>query len=191
MNQTLTAERPWTYQRARAELDETNRPIEIWDGQLIMSPTPSFFHQIIVSRIEETLRRWVRRHHLGVVVTAPLDVVLATDLVLQPDVMFISKSRTGIIRNHIHGAPDLAIEVVSPDRRRRDYKEKKDRYEAHGVREYWIADPSQQHVEIWWLNEEGSYELAGRFTSKQQAVSRLLTGFKFSVEDIFCDPLKG
>ncbi|MEW6302008.1 MAG: Uma2 family endonuclease [Verrucomicrobiota bacterium] len=189
MSQTLTTERLWTYDEACAELEEQNSPLEIWHGHLVMSPTPTFFHQVIVSRVEEKLRAWVRRHRLGLVVAAPLDVVLEPDLVLQPDVMFIAKRRTTIIKQHIHGAPDLVVEVVSPDRRRRDYKEKKDAYEGHGVQEYWIVDPTQKHIEVWSLNED-YFELLGRFVLRQQAASKLLDGFKIRVDEIFVEPLK-
>jgi len=190
MNQAITIERPWTYERACAELEETNRPTEIWDGEMIMSPAPSFFHQVIVGRVEEALRHWVKARRLGVVASSPLDVVLAPELVVQPDIVFISKVRLGIIKQHISGAPDLAVEVVSPERRKRDYKLKKERYEQYGVREYWIVDPQEKLMEIWWLNEDGFYELTGRFTGKQHATSKLLPGFKLSVDQIFGDPLK-
>jgi Uma2 family endonuclease len=190
VSQILTEERLWTYEEACAELEESNRSVELWDGHLVMSPTPTFFHQIIVSRVEEQLRNWVREHRLGIVVASPLDVVLAPDRVVQPDVMFISKKRSNIIKNHIHGAPDLVVEVVSPDRRKRDYKDKKDLYEAHGVCEYWIVDPQLKHIEIWWMNED-YYELLGRFTGKQFAPSQLLTGLKVRVDQIFHEPLRG
>jgi len=190
MSQAATIECSWTYERACAELEETNQPIEIWDGELIMSPAPSFFHQVIVSRVEEALRRWVKNRRLGVVVSAPLDVVLAPERVVQPDIVFISKRRLGIVKQHIAGAPDLVVEVVSPERRKRDYKLKKDRYEEYGVREYWIVDPQDNHIEVWWLNAEGFYELSGRFCTKQFASSKLLTGFKLSVDQVFGDPLK-
>jgi len=190
MSQVAIIERPWTYERACAELEETNQPIEIWDGELIMSPAPSFFHQVIVARVEEALRRWVKNRRLGVVASAPLDVVLAPQRVVQPDVVFISKARLTIVKQHIGGAPDLAVEVVSPDRRKRDYKLKKERYEEYGVREYWIVDPQEERIEVWWLNAEGCYELYGRFTPKQHAGSKLLPGFKLAVDQVFGDPLK-
>jgi Uma2 family endonuclease len=189
MSQT-TMERPWTYERGCSKLEETNQPTEIWDGEIIMSPAPSFFHQVIVGCIEEALRHWVKTRRLGVVAGAPLDVVLAPDLTVQPDVIFISKARLGIVKQHINGAPDLTVEVVSPERRKRDYKLKKERYEQYGVREYWIVDPQEKRIEIWWLNEEGFYELFGRFTSKQSAASKLLPGFKLSLDQVFGDPLK-
>jgi Uma2 family endonuclease len=181
----------WTYATALAELPETNQPTEIWHGRLIMAPAPLPIHQIISSRIQDALRRWVTRHRLGLVLYAPVDVVLTPKLVVQPDVLFISKARMHLIKEHVKGAPDLVVEIVSPDRRKRDYKDKKDQYEAHGVREYWIIDPDKEHIEVWFLNEESFFEAAGRFVGKQHAVSKLLTGFKVQVNKILENPLRG
>ena len=188
---TANGQGPWTYAKACAELPESNQPTEIWNGHLIMGPAPFPIHQIISSRIEDELRRWVTRRRLGIVLDSPVDVVLAPKLVLQPDVLFMSKDRMHLIKKHVQGAPDLVVEIVSSDRRKRDYKDKKDQYEAHGVREYWIVDPGNEHVEVWSLNEESFFELVGKFTGKQQAVSRLLPGFKVRVDRILENPLRG
>ena len=65
-------------------------------------------------RLQDALHRWVDPRKLGFVLGAPSDVVLAPDLALQPDVLFIAKARQSIIKTHIYGAPDLVMEVVSP-----------------------------------------------------------------------------
>jgi Uma2 family endonuclease len=114
----------WTYQRLCAELEETNQPCELWNGRLIISPSPTPCHQLVAFRLQSALHQWVDQRKLGIVLGAPSDVVLAPDLVLQPDVLFIAKARQSIIKSHIGGAPDLVMEVVSADRPRRDYKEK-------------------------------------------------------------------
>lgn len=182
-------ERKWTYQEALAQLPETMLPVEIWDGKLVMTATPFFRHQNIVFRFAEALNRWVRAKRLGVVIVSPMDCVLAADLVLQPDVMFIAKDRTSIIQGHVMGAPDLAVEVVADNRRKRDYKDKRDRYEQHGVKEYWILDARENQAEIWALNEAASYELRGRYTGRQFAPSRLLPGFKLRVDKLLSESL--
>ena len=55
-----------------AELEESNLPTELWDGELIRSPAPSFFHQQIVGRFYELLTAWVRKRQLGKTGLAPL-----------------------------------------------------------------------------------------------------------------------
>lgn len=119
-----------------------------------------------------------------------MDVVFKEDLVLQPDVMLIAKERLHIIQHHVMGAPDLAVEVVSSGRRKRDYKDKRDRYEEHGVKEYWILDPGQQQIEVWARNNDDYFELQGRYTGRQSVPSKLLPGFKVRVDRILSDSLQ-
>jgi Uma2 family endonuclease len=89
----------------------------------------------------------------------------------QPDIVFIAKERRHIIKtNHIEGAPDLVVEIVSPDSPARDYREKYQEYEAAGVREYWIIDPLAERVEAYGLGHNRRYaplpEHQGRIASK-------------------------
>src|SRR6266498_1525653 len=173
--------RKWTYTQACAELPETLLPIEIWDGILVLSRTPVVLHQCIVGRLTSALGQWVKRRRLGIVLHGPLDVVLEQDLVLQPDALFIAKDRLDIIQRHVLGAPDLVAEVVSSDRRERDYKDKRERYEEHGVKEYWILDPERKCIEVW-VREEDFFALQGHHTGRQFACSALLPGFKIRVD---------
>jgi len=173
--------RRWTFAELAAELPETNLPTELWDGELVMSPAPSFFHQEVVARFYKLLDAWVARRRLGKVALAPLDMVLTPHRAVQPDVIFISNERLGLIGERVQGAADLVGEVVSAGSRRRDRIDKRDLYEQHGVREYWLIDPEAHTVEVLWL-ERGEYELAGRWRPGQQAASRLLKGFKVQVD---------
>ena len=82
---------------------------------------------------------------------APLDVVLSDDdVVLQPDIVFVSNERRSIIRKglNVQGAPDLVVEVLSPSTAQRDRTIKRERYARFGVREYWIADIVGGTVEV-------------------------------------------
>ncbi len=57
------------------------------------------------------------------------------------------------MQGDLRGAPDLVIEVLSPGTARRDKKDKFSLYEKHGVREYWIIDPSEKLLEVWQLRD--------------------------------------
>src|SRR5438128_2179347 len=142
------AKRLYTYDELVAEMPETNQPCELWDGELIMSPSPSFDHQKIVLNFYRRLHDWVSQRKLGEVVTAPIDMVLSPHRAVQPDVAFIAHDRLGIIQKAIHGPVDLAVEVISLGRRNRDRIEKRDLYEQYGVKEYWIIDPEARTVEV-------------------------------------------
>ena len=176
--------RLYTYAELVAELPESNQPCELWDGELIMSPTPSFNHQKVVFRFQRALYDWVAARKLGEVVGAPIDMVLSPHRAMQPDVIFVARERLAIIQRVVMGPADLVAEVISPGGRNRDRIEKRDLYEQHGVKEYWIVDPEAETVDVLEL-VQGQYELAMRRGPGEIATSRLLTGFEVSVDYLF------
>ena len=176
--------RLYTYDELVAEMPETNQPHELWDGELIMAPAPFFDHQKTVMRFCRRLDDWVSARHLGEVVISPVDMVLSPHRAVQPDVAFIAQERLAIIQRAIVGPADLVAEVVSLGGRNRDRIEKRDLYEQHGVKEYWIIDPEAQTVEVLAL-VNGRYELVLRSLPGETASSRLLPGFEVSVGDLF------
>ena len=176
--------RLWTYEELVAEMPESNQPCELWDGELITSPAPSFYHQEVTFRFGRQLYEWVSKHKLGKVVLAPIDMVLSPHRVAQPDGVFISQERLGIIGRVINGPVDLAVEVISLGDRHRDRIEKRDLYEQYGVREYWLIDPEARTVEVLHL-DNGRYQLHVRATPGEIAASKLLPGFQIEVAVLF------
>src|SRR5438874_1617062 len=90
--------RLYTYDELVAEMPETNLPCELWEGQLIMSPAPSFYHQKIALRFYKALDAWVAVEHSGEVIASPIDMVLSPHRTVQPDVAFIAQDRLAIIQ---------------------------------------------------------------------------------------------
>lgn len=178
--------RLWTYDEIVAELPESNQPCELWDGELIMSPMPSYFHQEIALRFYRVLYAWVSERKLGKVMGLPIDMVLSPHRVPQPDVSFVSNERTHIIQRALMGPADLVAEIISPGGRTRDRIEKRDLYEQYGVKEYWIIDPEARTVEVLFL-EGGQYTLLGRAGRSETVASRLLDGFRVEVDSLFAD----
>lgn len=175
--------RLWTYAEMCAEFEETNLPVELWDGEIIMSPAPKPTHQTAVLSFARRLAEFTERPVLGRVFAAPLDVVLGPRRVVQPDVLFIARDRTAIIGDHIAGAPDLVAEVISPGSWRRDRVDKKALYEQAGVKEYWILDPDAQTIEVFSL-VKGALHLHSRAEETESARSKLLPGFKVSFNEL-------
>lgn len=173
------AKRLWTFDEMVAELPESNLPMELWDGELIMSPTPVPNHQRVVYRFTKLLEEFVGEKKLGEVFISPLDVILSQHRVVQPDVFFISKARLNLVTDRVRCAPDLMVEVISEGSWKRDRVEKKDLYEQHGVREYWIVDAEAQTIEVFAL-DKGAFKLASRAALGETAASKLLPGFKVS-----------
>lgn len=178
------ARRLYTYEELVAEMPETNQPCELWEGEIIMSPTPSFWHQKIAFRFQRALHDWVAARSLGEVVGAPIDMVLSPHTVTQPDVVFIARERLDIVQRVIMGPVDLAAEIISLGGRNRDRIQKRDLYEQYGIKEYWIIDPEPETVEV--LTLMGAhYEVAMRCGRGQMASSRLLLGFTLAVDQLF------
>ncbi len=173
------AKRLWTYDAMLAELPESNLPRELWDGEIVTSPTPTPSHQAIVGRFLTLLDEFVRQNKAGQVFVSPLDVVLSERRVVQPDVLFIAKENQGIIQDRIRGVPDLAVEVISPGSWKRDRVEKKALYEQVGITEYWIVDPESRSIEVFAL-VRGVFQLHSRAVDSESAKSKLLAGFKIS-----------
>src|SRR5205814_8425335 len=80
-------DRRWTFDELAAEVPESNQPMELWDGELVMSPSPSFYHQEIVARFYEKLKERVTRNWAGKVVFTPIDMILSSRRLQQPDVL--------------------------------------------------------------------------------------------------------
>jgi Uma2 family endonuclease len=124
--------------------------MELVRGVVREPPAPLYGHQSLVTRTTVLLDTHVREHRLGTVCVSPIDVVLdrAGGLVLQPDVIFVSTGRAGIIRERIWGAPDLVVEVLSKRTAIRDQTEKLRWYRQYGVSECWFIDPHARTIAI-------------------------------------------
>lgn len=134
---------------------------ELINNKIIMPPAPSYEHQNVSKIIFRQLDAFIESNNLGEVQYAPLDVYLGEENVFQPDILFISKERTHIIRQgKIKGAPDLVIEILSPGSDKYDRQEKKEVYERFGVREYWLIDPKTREVQGFYLESAQFLKIA-------------------------------
>lgn len=134
---------------------------EIINGEVVMSPRPSWNHNQISSNIFRLFGNYLH----GKKCTPIAD---GTDLYLDeknrfvPDFMVVC-DRSKIKWNGVHGDPDLVAEVLSPGTGMSDKRRKKDAYEKSGVPEYWIVDPANRSIEVYLL-ENGRYELDNIYT---------------------------
>jgi len=177
------AKRLWTYDEMVAEMPETNLPVELWNGEIIMSPAPHPDHQEIVLSFAARLKEFVTRGKLGKVYVSPVDVVLTPHRTVQPDVLFVSTARLNIITSRLDGVPDLAMEVISEGSWQRDRIQKKALYEQFGMPEYWIVDPDSRSIEVFAL-VNGGYQLHGKGAGEEIVESKLLAGFKISFNEL-------
>lgn len=142
------------------QMPEDRNRYEILEGELQVTAAPNIAHQTTVTNLTITLGVHVGERGLGYVFTAPCDVLLSELTVVEPDVLFVSRERRGIILpRHIRGAPDLVVEVLSPATTARDRGPKMQIYERHGVPYYWLLDPHRFEFFAYVL-ENGAYRLA-------------------------------
>lgn len=158
---------------------------EIIEGELFMSPAPSIKHQLILRDLAILLHNYIKQHDLGELFFAPCDVVFSNINVMQPDILFISKSNFHILTElNIKGAPDLIVEIVSPSSKDTDRIYKKNVYQKFGVKEYWLVDPNEETVEIWVLKNK-NFHLYCRASKDQKIESQLLQGLQIELDLIF------
>ena len=142
------AEKLYTVDDYLAMPDEYPR-YELLEGELIEMVSPTSRHQRISRQLFTALNTHCAAHDLGEVFYAPLDVILSRTVVVQPDLLFISKARRAeLIGERITGAPDLVVEILSPATSARDFNQKRKLYARHGVKEYWIVDPDDGTIEV-------------------------------------------
>ncbi|WP_419161630.1 Uma2 family endonuclease [Candidatus Palauibacter sp.] len=143
-----------TWQDVQQMPDDGNR-YEAIEGDLYMTPTPTPRHQILLLRLYDALRPLLSKAGHGVLLVAPVGVEFpATGEGVQPDILFVSNERRGIIQHtSLIGAPDLVIEILSPSTAGRDRSIKLRLYKRQGVREYWIVDPDENAVDVWRFGE--------------------------------------
>ena len=143
-----------------AQLPADGKRWEFLEGEVFVTPAPSPAHQFTVVRLSHALDSGSAAFGAGhVVLVSPVDVILADDEIVQPDVV-VARSAQLSVRG-IEGAPPLIAEVLSPARPSLDRDVKARRYAAHGVQRYWIVDPLARSIECYELQRDG-YVLRGR-----------------------------
>ena len=159
---------------------------ELIDGELILAAAPLMTHQRLQSRLGSRMEIFAEYTDSGKVFFSSTDVVLSETDVVQPDLIFISKERAHIIAEEaVFGAPDLVIEILSPSTAARDMGYKRDLYERHGVKEYWMADVDSVWIRVLRLNAAGFFEVVGTYGEGDSFTSSVLAGFTVNVSEVF------
>jgi Uma2 family endonuclease len=158
---------------------------EIIDGERHMVPSPNRRHQDIIRELGYRLYEFVKEHELGKIYLAPFDVILSDEDIVQPDILFVSKEREGIITDkNIEGPPDLVIEIISDSSREIDRTIKRKLYAKYGLSEYWIIDPDDRSIEVLSLKKEG-YETLMMVKEDSLLTSPLVVGLEIPLKEIF------
>lgn len=141
-------------------LKENREICELIAGkEVCMSPRPAIKHDRIQSNVMMIFKRYLWKKRCEAF--GEVDVWLDEENHFVPDAMIVCNPDI-IGEQHIDGAPDLVVEILSPRTYQRDWTIKKDVYAKYGVREYWIIDPNTKIVAVHVL-KDGQYELIGSY----------------------------
>ncbi|WP_040205930.1 Uma2 family endonuclease [Neobacillus jeddahensis] len=167
---------------------------EVIDGQIIsMSPAPTTKHQHVQRELLIEFGTYLRGKECSVY-GSPIDVCLFADQTMsnekikdwvQPDIVVVC-DRNKINHQNIVGAPDLAIEILSPSTARNDRVIKFNHYQKAGVREYWIVDPSNEFVEVFLL-QNNRFISSGFYTKEDSIKVNILEDLTLSLKHIFSE----
>lgn len=158
---------------------------ELINGEIMQKFSPNPRHQEISFELGFVIGSHVKQNKLGKVYSAPIDVFLDGYNSIQSDLLFIPTARLVIVTaNGIEGAPALVVEIVSPTSGYRDRVTKKNRYEQHGIEEYWVVNPVEELIEIFTL-QNGSYTLLSAASPEEgQLTSGVLPGLVMNVAEV-------
>jgi Uma2 family endonuclease len=138
----------YTADMVRALPEDGNR-YEVVYGELLVTPSPRPWHEIVQRRLQVQLATYLQAHPIGEVLGPLGDISWGPDVLVSPDVFVVplEQIRTldwSKIRNLL-----LVAEVLSPSSARFDRFIKRRRYQEAGVPLYWVVDPEEQRVEVW------------------------------------------
>ena len=174
-------------------MPEINHPYEIIDGEFMPSPAPIPAHQRMSANIFKRLDEHVEAENLGIVLFAPIDIILQRHPLRtrQPDVLFIHRDKlsgTGFDAIEelqiLEIAPDLVVEVLSSSDTEKVLSGKLADYQRIGVKECWLVSREARSVEVLQLTKEQSQSL-GHFGLGEAIRSQVLLDFQLTVDAIF------
>jgi Uma2 family endonuclease len=180
-----TAGKIWTDEELMA-LPKDGFKRELLQGEIIMSPAGSEHGRISVIIVAE-LERHSRQHRLGLVFDSSTGFRLDFEHCLSPDAAFVVKARLAGMKRLPHGffpgAPDLAVEVLSPSDTTGHIHEKLTRYFGHGTRLVWVINPAERNALVYRTPE------ADRLLRVTDALDGddVLPGFRLPLAELFAE----
>ncbi len=138
----------YTADMVRAMPDDGNR-YEVVYGELLVTPAPRPWHQILVHRLSLALGNYLERQSGAVVLASPADISWGPDVLVQPDVFVVPVEEARSLTWNRMRTLLLVAEVLSPSTARGDRFLKRLRYREAGVPLYWLVDGDGRSVEIW------------------------------------------
>jgi len=166
-------------------LPEGGPRYQLIEGDLFMAPAPNRYHQDISLNITLLLGRYLEKHPIGKLYTAPFDVYFDEINVHQPDLVFVSKKNRSILTcAGAEGAPDFIVEILSPKTAALDKKPKRRVFARCGVKELWLIDPDAKLVHVYFLQKDTEHS-AATYQEKDTFASPHFPGLRIKGATIF------
>jgi Uma2 family endonuclease len=138
----------YTADMVRAMPDDGNR-YEVVYGELLVTPAPRPWHQVLVQRLSLALGKYLEREPAGLVLSSPADISWGPDVLVQPDVFVVPADEARTLTWSQMRTLLLVAEVLSPSSIKGDRFLKRLRYREAGVPLYWVVDGDERTVEVW------------------------------------------
>ncbi len=177
----VTAEEFWQIVQKSGD----KQRLELIDGAIVEMPPSSPENTITAGRILAFVFNFVEERNLGFVSGADGGYTLSPNTVFVPDVAFVSKARVPTIPREFQGAPDLAIEVISPSETPREINDKTARYLTSGTQMVWNVYPQDKIVEVWQSTEDGGMKVHTLTIHDILDGGDVLPGFRLPISRIF------
>lgn len=160
MTTTSNTKAKLTFEEYLTYNDGTDNRYELEDGELILMNPPTGLHSLIIYFISNTFVAEINRLNLLWVCLQTVGVRTAMKRSRIPDLCVMTRDQILEkldVSAILESSALLAVEIVSPESRTRDYRFKRSEYASIGISEYWIVDPVEQKVTVLLL-VEGLYE---------------------------------
>jgi len=186
---TYTKQGEFTYTDYLKMPEEPGYRFEILEGFLLKEPSPLLHHQRVSSALYRQLASYFDEFDPeGELFYAPVDLTLADNIVLQPDILYVSGSRKDVLRKErINGACDLVVEIISPGSRRKDRLQKMEIYRKAGILHYWLVDPEDSILEAFMLKDD-NYLLVFTGGPGDDFIYPEFSGLKLNLDRVFYRP---
>lgn len=167
-------------------LIQDDQKAHLINGVMIIEPPGSYSHEELFGFLLVILRGYVSSKKLGIILGSRFLIRFSDYTGFEPDLLFVSNSRRHIIKEqHVEGAPDAIIEIISPSSRHLDQVEKKNYYAEFGVKEYWLIDPYRQTTEF--LNNHQGNWMPLAIDENGIFYSKAIPGFWLRVDWLFAE----
>jgi Uma2 family endonuclease len=160
---------------------------ELIDGEHFVTPSPFIRHQELLKRLSYAVESHLRANpDQGQMFFAPLDCVLTSHDVVEPDLLVVTEDQLEILTDeHVQGVPALVVEILSAGSRRLDGRLKRDVYDRVGVREFWIVDPAGSTIAVHRRQPAGALVVTSKLGVHDRLTTPLLPGFSLALASYF------